>query len=430
MPFSASMASKPLSKLEVHYTNTSTPRNSNTCPNNLPFFLTSSGISGAVNAGVSGTHIKSLRICLEGTLSIRIPQGGRTSYSGGNGGAPYRKLNKRTFILVQNVPTRHYSVCEEHADTPLPFHLDLTDLHGSHRPSESCLKALPPTLYYRKITSSPTSTQAETTEAISSYTLSISAMNGHMVLDTISQPVRIYDNSSLQPPAYQVNTSSNYQSHQTGTLRRNLIANAGTFIAGVTSEPSPLVFDSRNDFATTIIPIEMAAATSNTLSELNAFITWRLRTSTIASLMPLKSGPTTQQTRNTSNTISTSTLGLTHDIKMKLRDWSYVDGTYTSSQNLAIALPKSALLVPTTHTAHISRRYSVQVEISVRGKEVGKTSVRVEAPLQIGYQDTSDMEAPIYQEQDKTEAIVQSEEWLHGGELVSTVVSLPPAYIL
>lgn len=72
----------------------------------------------------------------------------------------------------------------------------------------------------------------------------------------------------------------------------------------------------------------------------------------------------------------------------------------------------------------------MQVEISVRGKEVGKTSVRVEAPLQIGYQDTSDMEAPIYQEQDKTEAIVQSEEWLHGGELVSTVVSLPPAYIL
>lgn len=87
---------------------------------------------------------------------------------------------------------------------------------------------------------------------------------------------------------------------------------------------------------------------------------------------------------------------------MQLKNGTGVSGAYSSRQDLVIALPKAAFLIPTTHTEHISRRYSVQMEICVRGKDVGKANVCVEIPLQIGYEDSSMTQVPTYQEHEET----------------------------
>jgi hypothetical protein len=411
------------SKMKILFINKATPRNNDEAPaNELPIFLTSSGISGVVDTLNLDKTVDSLKIYLEGTLSIRIPLRQRPSYGGVDTAAPYRKLIKRTLTLVQNVP-----VDGENASGSLPFHLDLTNHNTTGSPSTSSLKPLPPTFYYKKITSSPTSTQAETTDIASSYKLSISAMRDDSVLETISHPLCIYDNSSLQPPAYQMHTFCEYSSQQTGTLRRNLVSKTGSFTAAVPSEPAPIVFDQQNEFATTTIPLSLTTATlSNTFSELDASITWRLRTSTVASLTPMQSYPTTGQACNTSNMTSTSRLGLRHEIKMKLRDWKQADGTYTSHQNIAIALQKSTFLIPTTHTDHISRQYSVKVQMSICGNDVGKANVCVEIPLQIGYEDAAEVKAPRYQEGEMG-LIFKAEERLDRGGLG---MRPPPAYAL
>jgi hypothetical protein len=382
-------------KMKIHFINKATPCNNDEAPaNEQLIFLTSSGISGVIDTSNLDKSVDSLKIYLEGTLSIQIPLRQRLSYGRVDTVAPYRKLIKRTLTLIQNVP-----VDRENASGSLPFYLDLTNHNTTGSPSISSSKPLPPTFDYKKITSLPTSTQAERTDITSSYKLSISAIRDDSVLETISHFLRIYNNSSLQPPAYQMHTFCEYPSHQTGTLRRNLVSKTGSFTAAVLCEPAPIVFDQQNKFATTTIPLSLTTATpSNTFSELDASITWRLRTSTVASLTPMESYPTTGQACNTSNMTSISSLGLRHEIKMKLRDWKQGDGTYTSHQNIAIALQKSTFFIPTTHTDHISRQYSVQVQMSVCGNDVGKANVCIEIPLQIGYEDAAEVKVPSYQE--------------------------------
>ena len=109
---------------------------------------------------------------------------------------------------------------------------------------------------------------------------------------------------------------------------------------------------------------------------------------------------------------------------MHLNNFSLVNGTSMLRQDLAIALPKSALLIPTTHTEYISRRYSVQVEINVREKYLGKASVCVEIPVQIGYQDEEDVQAPKYREHEGVPKIQE--------QVVPAVqrgISPPPVYV-
>ena len=410
------------SQLRVQFTNAATATNSKVSSPTLPFFLTASGISGIIDTATLGTAFDSINIKLDGNISVQIPQRQRLNRCSTDNETPYRRLTKQTIALAQSI-----DIGSATSNTSFPFHLDITNGNISHDRSRASSSAIPPTYCHRKIASSATSTQAGTTEAKSSYTFSIYAVLNNAAVASIAIPVRIYDNLQVQPPAYQVPTGLDYASHQTTTFRRNFIAKAGNFSATVLAEPAPLVFAVDNGFATTSVPLQMTAGTKIALSRLDASITWRLRTSSFASISPMSTCPTMQQARNApSSIISTSSLGLKHMAKMQLTNQAQVSGAYTSRQDLAIALPKSAFLIPTTHTEHISRRYSVQVEICVRDKGVGKASVCVEIPLQIGYQDTSRAQAPRYQEQEGTADLFKFE--MHACRPADGSMSLPPVY--
>ena len=260
---------------------------------------------------------------------------------------------------------------------------------------------------------------------MSSYTLSVYAVQRNAVIDVISVPIRIYDNFQVQPPAYQSTLSLDYPRQESNFFRRNLLSKTGKFSAAALAEPTPMVFTQENNFATTSIPLQIKTDTQTPVSSLDASLTWRLRTSTIASILPMPICPSMQQARNAPCSMtSTSSLGLKHKIEMHLNNFSLVNGTSMLRQDLAIALPKSALLIPTTHTEYISRRYSVQVEINVREKYLGKASVCVEIPVQIGYQDEEDVQAPKYREHEGVPKIQE--------QVVPAVqrgISPPPVYV-
>lgn len=410
------------SQLSVQFTNAATATNDKVSSPTLPFFLTATGISGIIDTATLGTAFDGLHIKLDGNISVQIPQRHRLNQCSTDNAAPYRRLTKRTIALAQSL-----DIGSATGTTSFPFHLDIRNGNPGHDRSGASSSAIPPTYCHRKIASSATSTQAETTEAKSSYTFSIYAVLNNAAVASIAIPVRIYDNLQVQPPAYQAPAGLDYASHQSTTFRRNFIAKTGSFAATVLAEPAPLVFAVDIGFATTSVPLQMTAESKIALSKLDASITWRLRTSSFASISPMSTCPTMQQARNApSSIISTSSLGLKHEAKMQLTNQAQVSGAYASRQDLAIALPKSAFLIPTTHTEHISRRYSVQVEICVHGEGVGKASVSVETPLQIGYQDPSGAQAPRYQEQEGTADLFKFE--MHACRPADGSISLPPVY--
>lgn len=385
-------------ELSVQFTNTTTASGGKASSGTLASFLTASGISGIVDTSSLGIAFDNLKIKLDGSISVQIPNRDRSTLSGTYNATPYRRLSKRTIALVHSVDVGSVS-----ATTSFPFHLNRMNGDVGHNRSGASSSVLPPSYWHRRFASSATSTQAETTEVKSTYTLSVYALLGNTAMASIAFPVSIYDNSHARPPLYQVPTAPDYASHQTAAFRRNLIPRSDKFSASAPVEPAPLVFTAEHDFATTIVPLQLTAETNVVLSELNASITWRLRTSTFASIIPMRSSPTIREARNApSSIVSTYSLGLKHEAKMQLKNGTGVSGAYSSRQDLVIALPKAAFLIPTTHTEHISRRYSVQMEICVRGKDVGKANVCVEIPLQIGYEDSSMTQVPTYQEHEET----------------------------
>lgn len=409
-------------RLSVHFPNTSTTTSINKAATTLPLFLTASGVSGTVDTTLLDTAFDSLNIKLDGTISIRVPQKPRPIQYGVDDATPYRRLNKRTIALAQIL-----AVGSATGKTSFPFRLDIVNGDNPHDRLRGSPRVVPPTLYHKKVASSPMSTQAETTEVTVSYTLSISAMINNTTVDTISLPVRIYDNSHVQPPAYQGPAIVDYAGHHTTTFRRNLIAKTGTFSAKRLAEPAPMIFGPDDEFATTTVPLQLTAETKAALSELDASITWRLRSSTIASIAPMTRCPTMQQARNApSSMTSTSSLGLKHNVKMQLKHWTQANGAYSSQQDLIIALPKSALLIPTTHTEHISRRYSVHISICARGDDVGKATACIEIPLQIGYKDNSEAQAPMYYEFEARTFVFKPQE--QASQAAGRSISPPPVY--
>jgi hypothetical protein len=408
-------------ELSVQFTNTATASDSKMSTATLPFFLTATGISGNIDTSSLGKRFDSLKIKLDGHIVVQIPKRLRSdTYNA----TSYRRLSKRVVALVQSVDIGSAS-----GSTSFPFHFDITNGGNSHDRSRAYSPFIPPTFYHRKIASSATSNQGGTTEATSTYTLSVYAVLDGAAVASIVLPVRIYDNSHAQPPAYQVPTAPDYASHQSTTFRRTLITRSDRFSATAPSEPAPLVFAATQDFATTTVPLQLMAETKVALSELDASITWRLRTSTFASIVPMRSCPTIRQARNApSSIITTSSLGLKHEAKLQAKNGTEVSGEYLSHQDLAIALPKSAFLIPTTHTDHLSRRYSVQVEICVRGKDVGKAYVCVDIPLQIGYEDMSMGEAPMYEEHEEISDMFKSEMPACRPQALEGNMSLPPVY--
>jgi hypothetical protein len=208
--------------------------------------------------------------------------------------------------------------------------------------------------------------------------------HGNMISGTW-QDVLIFDNMEPQPPTCLVDFSSEYLCRQERVLRKHIVSRVGVLSVTI-AEPDPFLFSSGKDFAITRLPIHFGLQGSPAVPYTTS-VTWRLRTATFVSVKPMTVMPTVLQACRTPSISLITTRGLRHRMKLVIRDWKKPatgSGTaWSIDEKIALAIPTRCLLPPTFITPHISRRYSLLVQVKVAGD--GKAGVKLEIPVQMVY---------------------------------------------
>ncbi len=265
---------------------------------------------------------------------------------------------------------------------------------GRHLPSSFSVKSV-------LGSSDPYTTFVQRLDAKVSYMVQAHLFRDNKLIATSSREIRIFDNGDPQPPICLSDFSSEYVCQQKSSLRKHLFR-VGFFSASIT-EPNPFLFLSGKDSAVIRLPMRFAVrgveASTNVFHQnaaFNATVIWQLRSSTFMSATPMKSVPTVLQAQRNPSINMITTLGLEHRLTLALNGWNKPSSSLASMQStddwmieqeLALSIPTRSLLVPTFFTPHLSRRYSLVVQVKLAGN--GKTSVRLEVPVQVVYQNES-----------------------------------------
>lgn len=243
--------------------------------------------------------------------------------------------------------------------------------------------------------------------AMVSYIMQAHLFRNGKTMGTTSKAIRIFDNMEPQPPTCLSDFSSEYTWQQKKRLRKHVFTSVGVFSAAI-AEPDPFLFCTAKDSASTRLPVRFAVRgpsrnenCSNASVPPVAFsatVTWRLRTSTFLSTEPLSFVPTVNQVHNTPSMTLITSLGLEHQLKLALTGWKKMpsssticikeeqgieDDAWTIEEELALSISTATQLPPTFNTPHLSRRYSLIVQIKVAG--TGKASLQLEVPVQVVY---------------------------------------------
>lgn len=253
------------------------------------------------------------------------------------------------------------------------------------------------------------------------YILYVHVIHKDQVVGNTTKGIRIFADGHPQPPICLAHFPSEYTCRQSRVLRKRLLTRTASLTAEI-SEPKPFVFHPGQEYATTVLPllllldhINAAATTGVPVKSLEISLAWKLKSLTFASVAPMRSTPTMKDVvRREANKnpplAVVSCLGRRHELRIPPSGFrcnapqspngpdSTLHDVWTKFEALPISLPNAALLVPTFFTPHVSRRYSLIVQINVSG--YGKASMQLEVPVQIAYRahaETADP-APRYQD--------------------------------
>ena len=282
--------------------------------------------------------------------------------------------------------------------------------------ASDCLRQwrpLPSSLSVHSISGADQYSSVQKFDAMVSYMMQAHVFRNGEMIGSASRDLRLFDAMSPQPPTCLSDFPSEYLCEQRDALRRRILTRrVGVFSAAVT-EPAPFSFYDGQEFVMTRLPISFAVQVplsnppDRTSDALNpnitittpfiANITWQLKTLTFMSAEPMDFVPTVLQAHRTPSITAITTLGLRHRLKLALGGWkkgtssSAKKGSsdkasccWTIDEDLALSIPTRCLLAPTFVTPHLSRRYSLTVQVKVAG--FARASVRLEVPVQIVYQ--------------------------------------------
>ena len=305
-------------------------------------------------------------------------------------------------VTVEFVLSLPSSVCSSIEDHDLSVS-DISDCSRmwSHLPSSLSVTSI--------LGSDPHCCSVQRLDAKASYVVEAQVFRNNETIGSVSREIRLFYGSGLQPPTCLSDFPSEYLCEEKDALRKYIFSQVGIFSA-VIAEPGPFLFCDGNDFAMTRLPICFAVQGSNaqgrgdatdpTTRPFSASITWQLKTLTFMSAESMHFVPTILQARRTPSISLITTLGRRHQLKLALSGWSKPrstasafssskregdgNGWATIEEELALSIPTRCMLAPTFATPHLSRRYSLKVQVRVAG--YGKASVRLEVPAQIVYQ--------------------------------------------
>lgn len=267
-------------------------------------------------------------------------------------------------------------------------------------PNVSTWSHIPSSLSVRSaLGSDPYNSSVQCVDAKTSYFVQAHIFRHGKSIGSTSQEIRMYTGLEPQPPTCLSDFSSEYLCSQKKTLRKNLLTQVGSVSCAV-AEPHPFTFSQGAAFAITKLPISFLLHTpcTATTTPLNASITWRLRTSTFLSTVPMTSVPTVALAARKPSITHITTLGAMHNLKLVLNNFQPLSSnpthpsseTSTLQHDLALTLPSAPQLAPSFATPHLARRYSLAICVKVTGH--GRASVRLEVPVQIVYESGSERE--------------------------------------
>lgn len=288
----------------------------------------------------------------------------------------------------------------------IDFHFDLPSVVSYFQefsPHNSRNEGLLPSSLSAKSNLSPDANgKIQMNEAKILYRLSATIFRSGKELCSTSKEIRIFNDLEPQPPTCVSDFLTEYLCQQDRALRKNMFRRTGTFSANIT-EPAPFLFCDGNNTTSTRLPVSFVIHTPVTKDPTNAMVspgefkirvTWRLKSLTFMSILPMGVIPTILSAERTSSTTVIKALGLHHQLKLTLSRWNTLPSccneydrrsfeSWSAEEQFPLLLSHTILPTPTLMTPYISRRYSLLVYIKVVGN--GKTSLKLEVPVQIVY---------------------------------------------
>lgn len=238
------------------------------------------------------------------------------------------------------------------------------------------------------------------TAASIKYELQFRFYRGDTLIADTTRKVCIFDCNESAPPICVEDFGSEYSAKTVASLRRNLFQKVGTITIEAT-QPSPFVFMTGADSATTGVPIRAFLRSKANATELvngpnkvEVDVSWRLQTSTFVSMFEFTGRPTVSAAERSHSLVRLVSTGKAQHDKIYWSGWSPSrqsgessnDGTidYTVEDTVWLSLPSSSLLAPTTSLRLISRRYCIILELKVSVS--GRPRSVLKLPIQVSYQ--------------------------------------------
>jgi hypothetical protein len=235
------------------------------------------------------------------------------------------------------------------------------------------------------------------------YTLRAQVFRGNSLLGHVARRIRIYNDVDIRPPICITDFPAEYRCLQQKPLRRRFRKTGSSFSAAVT-EPAPFLFRSSEDSASTILSMSFALnvpsgrQTGEALrpmpEALEATLTWQLKSLTFLSVHPMTSVPAIVQSWRETSASMITVVGQQHRLKWTLSpgdDPSIAltespGNSWSGTLKFPLFITKPMLPAPPLFTPFISRRYNLVLWVKLVGIRSGKTTLQLEIPVQIAYQ--------------------------------------------
>jgi hypothetical protein len=232
------------------------------------------------------------------------------------------------------------------------------------------------------------------------YTIRVQVFRQNRCIGSTLKDVRVYNDVGIQPPVCLKDFPSDYQCQQQSAFRRHF-RKTGASLTAVAVEPPPFVFCNNEDSASTTLCVALKlhlpdGQDSRNVSKISpgaidAMFAWRLKYLTFLSPQPLTSAPSIAQSWGRHSTSVITVVGQKHYLNWTLKSWKDANvespgSIWTETAQLPLFLTKPVLPAPPLFTPFISRRYNLCLLIRLSGTQSGGTTVRLEIPLHIAYQ--------------------------------------------
>ena len=306
-------------------------------------------------------QLKVVRQVLDKTQKIRWSQQGDASTTGPAAKFCFARLGRSTDRCD----------CEQILDNVLPSPLDIvesmpSDFHNSQ----------------------------PRTGASVVYELRVSVIRSGRVLARRIAPIRIIDDVDATPPTAVEDFDHEYVCQVEKSLKSHVLCKVGS-IAAMVNEPGPFIVRNEKQNPRTALQLKLhlqipqKQTASHTVPSFSVDVSWQLRKSVFVSMAMHDALPTTRDASRSLLTGKAVSFGERKYCKMEVSTWqasparSSSDQVWTSEQDLWLSLSATSLPTPTFATPYLSCRYSLSLQVKVRGN--GRADLSLEVPVQIVY---------------------------------------------